>query len=99
MCLILTASAAFISALVFFISSKKSQPAMPFRTSMLLFGAAALMWTVDAMFAVREGEAFFDISVEDTILGLIIIAAGICATALVSFLQNRASSRARRVRA
>ena len=46
-------------------------------TAVFMFWAASLMWCVDGIASVLEGEGFFDISAEDAVLGVIIIAAGL----------------------
>lgn len=42
-----------------------------------IFWGAALMWSVDGIASVIEGEPFFDISRSDTILGFIILGTGL----------------------
>ena len=44
--------------------------------TMLMFWGAALMWSVDCVHSLFEGEGLFDLSREDAVLGAIILAAG-----------------------
>ena len=54
-----------------------------------MFWAASLMWSMDGVASVLEGEGFFDLSVEDSILGAIIVASGMLVFAVLSFIQKR----------
>ena len=73
MCELMTIAAAIVFTVVYFRVSKS--PAV--FTTMLMFWGAALMWSVDCVHSAMEGEGLFDISWEDTILGGIILAAGL----------------------
>ena len=42
-----------------------------------MFWGASLMWLCDCIFSAAGGEPFFGISAKDTLLGAIIIAAGL----------------------
>ncbi len=68
MCLIITALMTLITLWVW----KKLDPDNRFysRTIFICFAAAAIMWTVDRFFALSDGEAFFELSLDDTLLGL-----------------------------
>ena len=77
MCLILTLIAALLFSIVFVIQKKKNIKSSAALTTALAFWGAALMWSVDGIASVISGENFFDISLEDTWLGLIIIGAGL----------------------
>ncbi len=77
MCLIMTIVAAVVFTVLFVASKKRGVASKSVFTTMLMFWAASLMWSVDGIASVLEGEGFFDISVEDTILGVIILAAGL----------------------
>ena len=84
MCLIMT----IIAAVVFtaFWAKKRTQSLL---TTTLMFWAAALMWSVDGVASVLEGEPFFDISREDTILGVIIILCGVAIFAVLAVFERR----------
>ncbi|MDR1826827.1 MAG: hypothetical protein LBR29_00690 [Methylobacteriaceae bacterium] len=48
-------------------------------TLSLMFWSAALMWSVDGFFNIAGGEPFLDISVDDALLGVLIVACGLAA--------------------
>ncbi len=79
MCEIMTIAAALAFTAVYFIG-KRSQAVF---TTMLMFWGAALMWSVDCIANKLEGEALFDISREDTVLGFIILGAGLLVFAIL----------------
>ena len=85
MCELMTIAAAIVFTVVYFRVSKS--PAV--FTTMLMFCGAALMWSVDCVHSAMEGEGLFDISWEDTILGGIILAAGLAVFGVMSFLERR----------
>ena len=62
-------------------------------TTMLMFWGAALMWSVDCVGNAMEGEAFFDISREDTVLGFIILAAGLAVFGALTLWQSLGARR------
>ena len=85
MCEIMTIVAALaFTAIYFFV---KRSPAV--FTTMLMFWGAALMWSVDCVANRMDGEALFDISREDTILGFIILGAGLLVFAGLSLFGRR----------
>lgn len=52
-------------------------------TLIFIYSSAAIMWFVDAIFAkINEGE-FFDLSLDDAKLGLIVLACGLALAFLV----------------
>ena len=79
MCEIMTIAAALAFTAVYFIG-KRSKAVF---TAMLMFWGAALMWSVDCIANKLEGEALFDISREDTVLGFIILGAGLLVFAIL----------------
>ena len=52
------------------------------------------MWAVDGVACVLEGEAFFDISMEDTILGFIILGAGLVIFGFMLLIDKAKKARA-----
>ena len=76
MCLIMTMIAAAIFGGFLLVQKKKGGDTKALSVATMMFAAAALMWSVDGIFCVLESEPFFDISVEDTILGAIILVSG-----------------------
>jgi len=77
MCEIMTIFAALVFTALYFTGKKRGCPSKSLFTAMLMFWGAALMWSVDCVANKMEGEALFDISKEDTLLGFIILAAGL----------------------
>lgn len=89
MCLIMTIIAAVVFTAVWAKMRKES-----LLTTTLMFWAAALMWSVDGVASVLEGEPFFDISREDTVLGAIIILCGLAVFAVLAVFERRRELRA-----
>lgn len=77
MCLIIAMAAAFLFFLLGAFRKKRGKNAKNEMTVSLIFFAAALMWCVDGITAVLNGGAFFDFSIEDFLLGLIIAVVGV----------------------
>lgn len=99
MCLLITVAVAIVFSVLFIVSKKtgsaeKSHGSalrkfrQPLFTTMLAFWAAAIMWSVDGIANVAGGEPFFDISKEDTLLGVIVALCGIALFAVLA-LRNR----------
>ena len=78
MCEILTILAACAFTAYYFVGCRSGKPRAAVFTTMLMFWGAALMWAVDCTANALAGEPFFDVSREDTVLGVIILAAGLC---------------------
>ena len=77
MCLIISACTAAAFTLAFFMKKKSGGDNKSVFMAMLMFWAASLMWSMDGVASVLEGEGFFDLSLEDTILGAIIAVSGL----------------------
>lgn len=92
MCLILTIFAALAFSGVYFYQRKKSAVSKSVFATMLMFWAASLMWSMDGVASVLEGEGFFDLSLEDTLLGVIILTSGMLVFAVLSIIQKRKSA-------
>ncbi|WP_027869189.1 hypothetical protein [Eubacterium sp. AB3007] len=75
MCLIITTFAAIISTIVWY--AKAPDFTYKLGTLALMFWGASLMWLGDAIFCVAEGEGFFDLSVDDALLGIVIVMIGL----------------------
>ena len=84
MCLIMTIIAAVVFTALWEKMRKQS-----LLTTTLMFWAAALMWSVDGVASVLDGEPFFDISQEDTILGAIIVLCGVAIFAVLAVFERR----------
>ena len=89
MCLIITICAAVGFTVAFVLNKKSGKNTKSIFMAMLMFWAASLMWSMDGVASVLEGEGFFDLSVEDTILGAIILASGLLVFAANSFFQRK----------
>ncbi len=89
MCLIITICAAVGFTAAFVQNKKNGKNTKSIFMAMLMFWAASLMWSMDGVASVLEGEGFFDLSVEDTILGAIILASGLLVFAVHSLLQKK----------
>ena len=90
MCELMTIAAALVFTALYFLGKKS--PAV--FTTMLMFWGAALMWSVDCVFEAVDGEGLFDISREDTILGFIILAAGLLVFGALSLKERLFAVRA-----
>lgn len=89
MCLIITICAAVGFTVAFVLNKKNGKNSKSAFMAMLMFWSASLMWSMDGVASVLEGEGFFDLSVEDSILGAIILASGLAVFAAHSLLQKR----------
>ena len=63
-------------------------------TTMLMFWGAALMWSVDCVHSLMEGDGLFDLSREDALLGAIILAAGLAVFGVLSAHERIIAKRA-----
>jgi uncharacterized membrane protein len=63
--------------------------------TMLMFWGAALMWSVDCVHSAMEGAGLFDLSLEDTYLGLIILAFGLAFFGVMLFIERLSIERRR----
>ena len=84
MCEIMTIVAALAFTAIYFIGKRQGRPNRAIFTTMLMFWGAALMWSVDCVANAMEGEGLLDMSREDTLLGCIIVAAGLAVFAVLS---------------
>ena len=75
MCLIITAFAAVITTVIWYF--KASDRKYKLGMLSLMYWGASLMWLVDGFFSVAGGEAFFDLSADDALLGLVVVLGGL----------------------
>lgn len=87
MCLLITAFAAVIATIIWFFQPDFSKIAK-LGTLALMYWGAALMWTVDGFFSVSEGGDFLDLSLNDAVLGMVIILCGLIVWMIILFLHN-----------
>ena len=89
MCEIMTILAAVVFTAIYFAGKRNGRPSPAAFTTMLMFWGAALMWSVDCVANGLEGEPLFDLSREDTMLGFIILGAGLLVYAALAFFGRR----------
>ncbi|EID84412.1 hypothetical protein MSI_21070 [Treponema sp. JC4] len=89
MCLIFTILAAIIFTIINAVNKKSASPCKSISKIMFMFWGAALMWCVDGIASVMEGEGFFDLSSHDAILGAIIVTAGLLVFCIMLALEKR----------
>ena len=90
MCEIMTIAAAALFTVLYFTCCRTR----PVFTTMMMFWGAALMWSVDCVHSLMDGEGLFDLSREDAVLGTIILAAGFAVFAVLSVRDTMALRRA-----
>ena len=88
MCEIMTICAAVAFTALYMAAKRRGKPAGALFTAALMFWGAALMWAVDCTANAIDGEPFFDFSREDTVLGFIILGAGVAAYAALALVQR-----------
>lgn len=94
MCLIFTAAAAAVSGILYFVSVRRGgRGYASLATAALMYAAAALMWCVDGFAAVAAGEPFFDLSIDNAVLGVIVVAAAVAVFAVLFFFEKRNEKR------
>ena len=75
MCELMTiAAAGFVSAL-WWLARRSGRPSGALATTALALWGAALMWSVDCVHSLMEGEGLLDMSADDAALGATILGA------------------------
>lgn len=74
MCLIITAAAAIAVTLVWYF--KLPEKAYMLSKLMMMYWGAAIMWTIDGIYCVMDGESFFNLSINDAVLGVVVVVSG-----------------------
>ena len=87
MTLLTTVFAAIICTVIWY--KNENARSLKVGTLVLMYWGASLMWLIDCIFSAAGGEGFFDISMEDTILGIIILAAGFAVMNVTKILPKR----------
>jgi hypothetical protein len=77
MCLLITLAAALAASLTWY--RKGRDEAMKLETLSLMYWGAALMWMVDGFFRLAEDEPFLELTLDDVLLGLLVVACGLLA--------------------
>ncbi len=76
MCLLITAFATLCAGLFWYFKDRSQKSGI----LALMYAGATLMWLVDCTIAaIAEGEAFLDLSVDDAMLGALIVVSGFVA--------------------
>ena len=91
MCELMTIAAAILFAVLAACARKAGRPARALGTTALVFAGAALMWSVDCVHSLMEGEALLDLSVDDAKLGTLVIAAGLALFAILRVREARSA--------
>jgi hypothetical protein len=91
MCLLLTLLAAAVSTVLW--KSGAAKPEWKMGTLSLMYWGASLMWTVDGIFRVAEGESFFEMTMDDALLGLLIVVCGIAGWLLTLWVARLKAAR------
>lgn len=81
MCLMITLLAAVVSSIVWYANAPGGRYGLG--TLSLMYWGAALMWTVDGFFCIAEGEPFLDLSLNDALLGLLVVICGLITWLLI----------------
>ncbi len=89
MCEILAILAAIVFTVLSASARKAGRPAKALGATALVFWGAALMWSVDCVHSLMEGEGLLDISVDDTLLGALVVASGCALYAVMRFREGR----------
>lgn len=88
MCELMTIAAAVVFTALHFAAKRRGKASRSLFTVMLTFWGAALMWSVDCVANAMEGEPLLDISVADTVLGCIVISAGMVLFAVLALVER-----------
>ena len=89
MCELMTIAAALAFTVWHFTAKRRGKSSGAVFTAMLMFWGAALMWAVDCVANAMDGEALFDISGSDFVLGLIIWASGLAVFGVLYSLERK----------
>jgi uncharacterized membrane protein len=93
----MTIGAAIAFTVAFFAAKRRGAPTGALFTTMLMFWGAALMWAVDCVANAMDGEGLIDLSREDTVLGAIIVAAGVVVFAVLFVVERCRCRRAQKL--
>ena len=86
MCLMLTVFAALISTVAWYLTVGRID--LHLGALSLMYWGAALMWVVDGVAAVLEGEFFLDLSAHDALLGLLVVLCGLVAWVVILLVKD-----------
>ena len=94
MCELMTIAAAVVFTAMSWLLRRAGRPSSATGATALMFWGAALMWSVDCVHSAMDGEGLLNLSREDAVLGVIILAAGLAVHALLSFREKIREARA-----
>ena len=91
MTLVITLLAAAVATVIWYALGQKSS--MKVGTLALMYWGASLMWMVDGIACLVEGEAFIEIAdtaamLDDAVLGLVVVVAGLVARAIYLLIKD-----------
>lgn len=94
MCELMTIAAALVCAALAWRARRAGRPAEALSTTALAFAGAALMWSVDCVHSLLEGDGLLDLSAGDAALGALVLACGAALFAVLRIREARALRRA-----
>lgn len=89
MCELMTIAAALVFSALFFAAKRRGGRAWALGKTALVFWGAALMWSVDCVHSLMEGEGLLDLSAGDARLGAIVVVAGIAIYFFLAVAERR----------
>ncbi len=92
MCELMTIAAALVFTFLAARARKGDRPSNALGSTALFFWGAALMWSVDCAHSLMEGEGLLDLSLDDALLGAVIVLAGVIIYAVMAVRERRAAS-------
>lgn len=93
MCELMTIAAALVFSALFLAARRRGRKAEALGTTALAFWGAALMWSVDCVHSLMEGEGLLDLSADDARLGAVVLAAGLLIYAFLAIAERRRACR------
>lgn len=89
MCELMTIAAAMIVSALWWFARRGGRPSGALATTALALWGAALMWSVDCVHSLREGEGLLDMSADDAALGAVILGAAAVLYIVLRLRENR----------
>lgn len=89
MCELITIAAAIAATALFLRAKRAGRPNGALWTTALALWGAAIMWSVDCVHSLMEGEGLLDLSVGDAALGGVIVAVAVALYAILRIREKR----------
>ncbi|MBQ7721683.1 MAG: hypothetical protein IJT64_02115 [Kiritimatiellae bacterium] len=89
MCELMTIAAALCVSALWWFARRNGHPTRALGTTALALWGAALMWSVDCVHSLMEGEGLLDLSADDAALGALILVAAAALYAVLRFREGR----------